>query len=107
MCSCCVIKYVRHAFAYIKAEPQAGAAMANQDWETKLENEMRIVRRLLWKIRGQADGVHPKLLGRVAQALILPASATQRVPRSCVLGKGGSRECMHQVDLITPPLQIK
>ena len=29
--------------------------MANQDWETKLENEMRIVRRLLWKIRGQTE----------------------------------------------------
>src|ERR1700690_980020 len=29
------------------AEPQAGVTMANQDWETKLENEMRIVRRLL------------------------------------------------------------
>ncbi len=34
-----------------KSDPQAGVAMANQDWETKLENEMRIVRRLLWKIR--------------------------------------------------------
>src|ERR1700688_1943460 len=50
-CSCCVIKCIRHTFAYIKAEPQAGVAMANQDWETKLENELRIVRRLLWRIR--------------------------------------------------------
>jgi CRP-like cAMP-binding protein len=31
----------------IGAEPQAGVTMANQDWETKLENELRIVRRLL------------------------------------------------------------
>jgi hypothetical protein len=56
ICSCCVIKCIRHAFAYINAGPQAGVAMANQDWETKLENEMRIVRRLLWKIRGKIRG---------------------------------------------------
>ena len=55
MCSCYIINQLRHAFAYTKADSQAGVAMANQDWETKLENEMRIVRRLLRKIRGQTE----------------------------------------------------
>jgi hypothetical protein len=38
--------------------------MANQDRETKLENELRIVRRLLWKIveNSGTDGSDPKLL---------------------------------------------
>jgi hypothetical protein len=43
------INIFRYAFAYLKAEPRAGVTMSNQDWEAKLEDEFRIVRRLRWK----------------------------------------------------------
>jgi hypothetical protein len=46
--------------------------MANQDWETKFESEMRIVRRLPWKIRGQT-GRDPKSVALIpALNLLLP-----------------------------------
>jgi len=49
ICNCYVINVFATYSPTLKAEPQAGVTMANQDWETKLENEMRMVRRLLWE----------------------------------------------------------